>query len=82
MSIRLAHLSDIHITVNPLGWKLRDWFNKRFPGWINFRWLGRASRFRRAEAVLSRLVEELRERRPEWFGHRVEEASGAAERGA
>src|SRR5438105_2040610 len=38
---RLAHLSDIHITAPALEWRLGDWFTKRYPGWVNFRWLGR-----------------------------------------
>src|SRR5262245_25218071 len=63
--IHLAHLSDIHVTASPLGWELRDWFNKRLPGWINFRFLGRAGRFRSADNVLETLVAELRERRPD-----------------
>src|SRR5437899_562452 len=65
MTVRLAHFSDIHITATPLGWELRDWFNKRLPGWINFRWLGRARRFRAADSVLTVLAEELRARHPD-----------------
>jgi 3',5'-cyclic AMP phosphodiesterase CpdA len=63
--IRLVHLSDIHITAANLNWKLRDWFNKRYAAWINFRWLGRRRRFRRADEVLERLVAELQERQPD-----------------
>ena len=63
--IRLAHFSDVHITAKPLGWQREDWFNKRLPGWINFAWLGRQHRFRRAEDVLAVLVAELRQRRPD-----------------
>jgi 3',5'-cyclic AMP phosphodiesterase CpdA len=65
MSVRLAHLSDIHITANPLGWRWEDWFNKRLPGWVNFRLLGRGYRFRHAEAVLALLVRELQQRKPD-----------------
>jgi 3',5'-cyclic AMP phosphodiesterase CpdA len=65
MKIRLAHLSDIHITAERLGWQWQDWFNKRLPGWINFRWLGRAYRFRHADKVLATLMAELQERRPD-----------------
>lgn len=65
MTVRLAHFSDIHITAAPLGWELRDWFNKRLPGWINFRWLGRQRRFRTAETVLGVLAQELRTRTPD-----------------
>jgi 3',5'-cyclic AMP phosphodiesterase CpdA len=63
--IRLAHFSDVHITAKPLGWRRRDWFTKRFPGWVNFRWLGREHRFRRAEAVLLALMKELRDWQPD-----------------
>jgi 3',5'-cyclic AMP phosphodiesterase CpdA len=63
--IRLAHVSDIHITASPLGWKWRDWFSKRYLGWINFRWLGRRFRFRQAEDVLAAMVADLRQRGPD-----------------
>jgi 3',5'-cyclic AMP phosphodiesterase CpdA len=63
--VRLAHLSDIHITANPLGWRRQDYFSRRLTGWINYRWLGRRQRFRRAPEVLAALVAELRERQPD-----------------
>jgi len=63
--IRLAHFSDIHITAPHLDWKLGDWFNKRYAAWVNFRWLGRRHRFGRADEVLTRLVAEIAERRPD-----------------
>jgi 3',5'-cyclic AMP phosphodiesterase CpdA len=63
--VRLAHLSDVHVTTQPLGWRKRDWFSKRLTGWINLRWLGRRYRFRRADEVLRALVAELRQRRPD-----------------
>src|SRR5262245_56098533 len=59
----LAHLSDIHVTAPRLEWRLRDWFTKRWPGWVNFRWLGRRFRFRMADEVLRALTAELRQRR-------------------
>jgi 3',5'-cyclic AMP phosphodiesterase CpdA len=62
---RLAHFSDIHITASPLGWQWRDWFTKRYPGWVNFRWLGRRYRFRQADEVLAALVADLRRRGPD-----------------
>ena len=64
-AVRLAHLSDVHITARPLGWRRPDWFTKRFPGWINYRWLGRAYRFRQADEVLVALLSELRARPPD-----------------
>jgi 3',5'-cyclic AMP phosphodiesterase CpdA len=57
--IRLAHLSDLHLTTSPLGWQWRDWFSKRTTGWLNLRWLGRAHRFRQADQVLAALVADL-----------------------
>jgi 3',5'-cyclic AMP phosphodiesterase CpdA len=60
---RLAHLSDIHITAPVLGWTRGDWFSKRHAAWINFRWLGRRHRFRRADDALAALVAELTQRR-------------------
>jgi 3',5'-cyclic AMP phosphodiesterase CpdA len=63
--VRLAHFSDIHITAVPLGWAPRDWFNKRLPGWVNYRWLGRAHRFRAADVVVAALVDDLRRRQPD-----------------
>src|SRR5438270_371994 len=60
--IYLAHLSDVHITAPRLEWRLRDWFTKRWPGWVNFRWLGRRFRFRMADEVLRLLVAEVRRR--------------------
>jgi 3',5'-cyclic AMP phosphodiesterase CpdA len=65
LTVRLVHLSDIHITSARLEWKLRDWFNKRYAAWVNFRWLGRRLRFARADEVLGKLTAELHERRPD-----------------
>jgi 3',5'-cyclic AMP phosphodiesterase CpdA len=64
-SVRLVHLSDIHVTVRPLGWQWADWFSKRLAAWINLRLLGRGFRFRRADLVLGALAAELRRRRPD-----------------
>jgi 3',5'-cyclic AMP phosphodiesterase CpdA len=63
--IRLAHLSDIHVTTSALGWAWTDYFSKRYTGWINFRWLGRRFRFRDADRVLTALVADLRRRNPD-----------------
>ncbi len=57
--VRLAHLSDVHISAARLGWGRRDWFNKRFTSWVNLRWFGRGQRFARADEVLGRLMDEL-----------------------
>jgi 3',5'-cyclic AMP phosphodiesterase CpdA len=66
MTVRLAHLSDIHLTAEEPRWSVRDWFTRRLAGWFNLRWLGRAHRFRRAEEVLTVLAAELRsDRKPD-----------------
>ncbi|HEV3237559.1 MAG TPA: metallophosphoesterase [Gemmataceae bacterium] len=65
--IRLVHLSDIHLTNKPLGWTKRDFVNKRVPGWLNFRFLGRGRRFLNAETVLSSLIRSLQAEPP----HRI-----------
>jgi len=65
-TVRLAHLSDVHISARPLGWQPRDWFCKRVTGWFNLHCLGRAHHFRAADQVLGALMTELRgERRPD-----------------
>jgi len=63
--VRLAHLSDIHLTATKLDWGWRDWFNKRLAAWINFRWLGRRHRFRHADTVMAAFAADLDERRPD-----------------
>jgi 3',5'-cyclic AMP phosphodiesterase CpdA len=63
--VRLAHFSDIHVTARPLGWRPGDYLTKRYPGWINFRWLGRRYRFRRAEDVLAAFQTDLARQRPD-----------------
>ncbi len=60
--VRLAHLSDIHITSPRLDWGLKDVFSKRFTSWINYQVLGRKRRFAFAQQVLTRLVEDLHHR--------------------
>src|SRR5688500_4079652 len=63
--IRLAHLSDIHVTAAKLGWRWHDWFDKRLTSWFNYRVLGRRHRFRSADEILQVLMDELRQRRPD-----------------
>ena len=60
--IRLAHFSDVHLTVRALGWRVRDLFGKRATGWVNVRFLGRGKRFMHANRVVGVLMTELRER--------------------
>jgi 3',5'-cyclic AMP phosphodiesterase CpdA len=63
--IRLAHLSDVHITADRLGWGRLDWFNKRLTGWLNYRLSGRGQSFRQADLVLAALIADVQERRPD-----------------
>jgi 3',5'-cyclic AMP phosphodiesterase CpdA len=65
MPVRLVHISDIHVTATPLEWQREDWFNKRLPGWINFKLLGRGWRFRHGDSVLATLVAHVQERKPD-----------------
>jgi 3',5'-cyclic AMP phosphodiesterase CpdA len=60
-SVRLAHLSDIHVTA-PAVWRPRDWLSKRLTSWANLRLLGRGRRFAHAERVVEALAEDLRRR--------------------
>ena len=57
--VRLAHFSDIHLTARPLGWRVRDAFNKRPTGWVNVKVLGRGHRFRHANDVTAALRREF-----------------------
>ena len=60
--VRLAHVSDIHVTARPLGVRFRDMMNKRMTAYLNLR-LGRGRRFTHAERILSVLADELRAHR-------------------
>jgi 3',5'-cyclic AMP phosphodiesterase CpdA len=59
MPVRLAHFSDIHLTAKPLGWRVRDAFNKRPTGWANLALLGRGARFKHANDVTAALRHEF-----------------------
>jgi 3',5'-cyclic AMP phosphodiesterase CpdA len=61
--IRLAHLSDVHVTAPRLPWQLRDWFSKRLSSWANYAWLGREHRFAHGDQVLFRLMDDLEARK-------------------
>jgi 3',5'-cyclic AMP phosphodiesterase CpdA len=61
-AVRLAHISDVHFTAKPLGWKGRDLVSKRVTGWMNVTMLGRGYRFRHATTVAAVLTGELKER--------------------
>lgn len=63
--VRLAHLSDVHITTAPLGWGWRDWCSKRVTGWINTHWRSRRWQFRDSAITLALIVADLRDRRPD-----------------
>lgn len=60
--IRLAHVSDIHITTDSYEWKREDWFNKRLAAWFNLRWLGRGKLFRHADVVMKQMMKEIADR--------------------
>src|SRR4051812_46474927 len=59
--VRLAHVSDIHVTARRLGWGLRDYFNKRMTSWVNLR-VRRRKLFALADRILVALAEDLRQR--------------------
>src|SRR5262249_24440169 len=63
--IRLIHFSDIHVTVEKLGWKPADFLNKRLPGWLNMRYLGRGKHFARAPQIMRRFVKDVFDQRPD-----------------
>jgi 3',5'-cyclic AMP phosphodiesterase CpdA len=58
MPIRLAHISDPHLTTTGLDWRWRDWFSKRFFSWLNLSF-SRGKHFAQADHVLERLGAEL-----------------------
>src|SRR6266446_4206231 len=60
--VRLAHVSDIHLTAEDSHWRLDDWFSKRLAAWMNLRWLGRGRRFQHADHVMARLMQDMQER--------------------
>src|SRR5271165_4140704 len=64
-AIRLAHLSDVHVSAAPLGWRPGDWLSKRVTGWFNTHCMRRRHTFRQADAVLTVLAAELHARRPD-----------------
>lgn len=65
LTVRLAHLSDIHVTTRGVAWRREDWLSKRLAAWMNLRLLGRGFRFRNAELVLEALAAELARRAPD-----------------
>jgi 3',5'-cyclic AMP phosphodiesterase CpdA len=66
MTVRLAHLSDIHLSAPACRWRLHDWCSKRLTGWLHLRCFGRGRRFVHADAVVTALIAELKaEHRPD-----------------
>jgi 3',5'-cyclic AMP phosphodiesterase CpdA len=59
MPLKLAHFSDVHLTADPLGWRVRDVLSKKTSGWVNVKLLGRGRRFRFATAVVAALRKDL-----------------------
>src|SRR5437763_192837 len=64
-SIRLAHISDIHVTAEACRWNPADYLNKRMAAWFNLRFLGRGRLFRMADVVIAALLDDLRQRQPD-----------------
>ena len=62
MPIRLAHISDPHLTTTGLDWRWRDWLSKRAFTWLNLHAFGRGKQFAQADRVLERLGAELASR--------------------
>jgi 3',5'-cyclic AMP phosphodiesterase CpdA len=66
MTVRLAHLSDVHLSAPACQWQLADWCSKRLTGWLHLRWFGRGRRFVRADDVVAALVADLKgQQRPD-----------------
>jgi 3',5'-cyclic AMP phosphodiesterase CpdA len=61
-AVRLAHLSDIHVTSLRCRWRFADWTSKRLTTWLNLRVLGRGDHFREADRIVERLRREFEER--------------------
>jgi len=61
MPVRLAHFSDVHLTANPLGWRVRDLFTKRLLGILNVKLLGRGHRFQHAPMIVDAMMTEIRD---------------------
>ena len=59
---RLAHISDVHVSAVPLGWRVGDTFNKRLTSWLNVRFR-RRSRFIHADAILAAFRADIATRR-------------------
>jgi 3',5'-cyclic AMP phosphodiesterase CpdA len=62
--VRLVHFSDVHVAARGV-WRPADLVGKRLSSWINYRFLGRGKRFRRADEVLGVLGDELRRNPPD-----------------
>jgi 3',5'-cyclic AMP phosphodiesterase CpdA len=60
-----VHVSDVHLTARPLGWRRADWISKRVTSWLNLRVLGRGFRFRHADEVVAALMAQVRENPPD-----------------
>ncbi len=59
MTLRLAHFSDVHLTVKALGWRRRDLMSKQITGYVNVRLLGRGARFKHAPRIVELLRQEF-----------------------
>jgi 3',5'-cyclic AMP phosphodiesterase CpdA len=60
-TVRLAHLSDIHVTAERCRWRLADWTSKRLTTWLNHK-LRRGAHFLEADRIVERLRRDFEER--------------------
>lgn len=60
--LRLAHISDVHLTASPLGWRRRDFISKKVTGWANVKLLGRGRRFKHSLRIVDQLRQDICDR--------------------
>src|SRR5262245_47197976 len=61
--IRLAHISDIHITSTLSDWKVGDWFSKRLTSWMNLCIFQRGRKFALADEIAARFMDDCTARK-------------------
>ena len=61
MSLRIAHFSDIHLTVSPLRLSKRDWIGKSSAGWLNAK-MGRGRHFLDASNIAGVMATDIKAR--------------------
>ncbi len=63
--MRIAHFTDLHLTVPPSRLPPGGFFSKRVLGWMNLRWFGRYRDFEHVPAVAEALARDLEEVSPD-----------------